>query len=299
MCHIKYSVFDPPFSWILLMRVGTLVVIGLIILAAIYLYRNREGFIGSNTLSLTWAQSGPNPANIAYNWAVCINGTGPPHVGYCAMQDPAYPPGMPGSGWDYKGQTPAGQNSLTLGNLNCNSCNYGQTLSLFLQAVDVVNPAHPASDWATFTIDLSSKATVVKATITDSNTPSEPVYPGSSGFIYTLQLNQPAFAQGNIAIAYAQVIRGSQYLSMASVPFSSISSDNTTGTLNGSFTSGSWSPSAPGTLQLGDILTVGALVYNPGTPGSDGEIYYYGSMRQTAESITPSAPSGVVWNMSS
>jgi hypothetical protein len=148
-------------------------------------------------------------------------------------------------------------------------------------------------------LDLSSKLTPVKNTITDSSAPSEPIYPGSSGFIYTLQLGQPVLIPGNIAQVFVSLVRGGQYFSYGSyVPFTSISSNNTTAILQGSFTSGPWG-TAPGALQAGDVLTVSPQVINPGTSQQDGEVYFAGSVSQTASTITPSTPTGVIWNTSS
>lgn len=289
------------------MRIGLLVVIILAILALSCVFRGKifESFSSTDTLQLSWTPSGPNPANIAYNWGACISkGAGNSPTGQCSTQTPAYPPGPPGSGWDYHGQTAQGQASLTLNDVNCGMCGYGQVLTLMLQAVDVVNPAKPTSAWATFTLDLSSKATVVKSVITDSVATSEPIYPGSVGFVYTLQLNEPAMAAGNVAKVQASVIRGSQYFIFPNsyIPFTNISPDGTTGTYSASFTSVSpgapWSPSAPGPLQDGDILNVDAFVYSSGNSQSDGTVYYIGRTSQTATTITPSTPTGIVWNAS-
>lgn len=176
------------------MRLGTLIVIALVLIVVCCIFRKHifEAFTATNTLQLSWTPSGPNPSNIAYNWGVCISqGGGSAPYGKCSAQTPPYPPGLPGPAWDYHGQTAQGQASIVLNNTNCGFCGFGQVLTLLLQAVDVVNPTHPTSSWAAFTLDLSSKATAIKNTITDVTAPSQPVYPGSTGCIYTLQLNQP------------------------------------------------------------------------------------------------------------
>jgi len=290
------------------MRLGTLFIILLLLLAVcLFLGKGvKDHFSRGESVSVTWPASSPAPQNIAYNWGVCISsGPGAPTPqGHCSTQIPPYPPGIPGAGWDYKGQTAVGQNSLTLNSLNCNQCTIGQVLTLQLQAIDMVNPNHPASNWAVFTLDMSSKSTVVANTITDATIPGQSLYPGSTGFIYTLQLNQPAFAAGNVANVNAQLIRGNQFYSYtSSAPFTSISTNNTTGTYTGSFTTvspnASWTPSAPGPLQTGDVLTVFSEVFNPGTTQGNGQVFFAGSLSQTATITTPSIPSGVVWNISS
>lgn len=281
------------------MRLGVLIVIALLLILGCCLFRNHvfERFTAANPLQIAWAPSGPNPANIGYNWGVCISqGTSYEGQSNCGNQNPP-PPGAPGPGWHNKGQTPQGQNSLVLNNVSCGDCGFGQILTLMLQAVDLVNPVHPTSSWATFTLDLSSKLTPVKNAITDSVAPSEPIYPGSTGFVYTLQFGQPAFAPGNIANIYVQLLRGGDqtFSYGAYVPFTSISSDNTTGILQGSFASGPWT-TAPGPLQPGDVLTVTPHVINPGTSQQDGEVYFAGSISQTASTVTPTTPTGIIWN---
>src|SRR5437868_9073230 len=163
------------------MRLGVLLVLVLAIIAIWCIYahsRNQEEhFLSGDSLQVSWTPSGPNPQNIAYNWGVCISKGASSNVGQCSLQTPPYPPGPPSSSWNYHGQTPRGQSSLTLSNSNCFACGNGQTLTLLLQAVDVAVPSNPASSWAAFTIDLSSKATVVKNAITDSISPTEPIYP--------------------------------------------------------------------------------------------------------------------------
>jgi hypothetical protein len=287
------------------MRLITLLVIVALLIAACLLFRNHiiDRFTGSDALQLTWTPSGPNPANIGYNWGACISQGGVRSSSNCANQAPAYPPGPPGPGWTYKGQTPQGQNTLILNSSNCGDCQFGQVLTLLLQAVDLVNPSHPTSSWTAFTIDLTSKSSAVKTSITDATAPSEPLYPGSTGFIFTLQLNQPAFVQGNVANVFAQLVRGgTQYFSFSSrVPFTSISPDSTTGTFQGSFTSTSSSSpwnATPGALQSGDVLTVYSLVYNPGSAQQDGAVLFAGSLSQTASTITPTAPTGMMFQIS-
>lgn len=288
------------------MRLSVLLVIIFVLVAAccLFTFQLRENFFTGDSIHVTWTPSGPNPQNVAYNWGVCISHSTDPQInqGLCSSQNPPFPPGPPSSNWNYHGQTPKGQSSLTLNNLNCANCDFGMILTLMLQAVDVASPSTPASAWTTFTLDLSSKATAVKAVINDATNPSQPIYPGSTGFVYTLQLNQPVMAPPNDANVQARLLRGSQtFYYTDQVPFNDGSTDPNLRTYTGSFTTGGpsspWTPSAPGALQSGDILTVTSLVYNPGSSQQSGEVYFTGSISQTATAITPAAPSGVSWTI--
>lgn len=288
------------------MRLSTLIIIIVIVVLLLFIFgfRVREHFFGTGSLTVSWAPSTPNPQSIAYNWGACISSTPggtPLSGGLCTRQTPAYPPGLPGPGWNYKGQTAVGQTSLVLNNTNCGNCSIGQVLTFFLQAVGPA-PSRPTSNWATFTIDLSSKASVIQNTIRDGTVPTQPISPGSTGLTYTLVLNQPGFASGNTAKVLVEVFRGGAqtFLYNAYVPFTSVSSDGTTGTYVGSFLQSSanapWN-TAPGPLQAGDVVTVFASVYNAGNATSSGTVYFTGSVSQTASLITPSTPSGLTWTL--
>lgn len=290
------------------MRLGTILFLIVIFLVIWLIFRGvtRENFFPNKSVTVHWAPNEITPQDIAYNWGVCI--TGPPsttggNVGRCANQTPAYPPGNPGPGWDYKGQTARGATSLVLDNSNCLLCNTGQILHLQLQSVNLAVPSQPKSAWTIFTIDLSSSATVVKNSISDSTNPNVALYPGSTGFTYVLQLNQPAFVASNDAIVSVNLSRNGVGVSTytTTVPYTSMSPDGTTGVYTASFLTASssapWSPSAPGPLQQGDVLTVTTSVTKPGTSSENGDVYFIGTLSQAAVTITPSAPTGVIWNI--
>jgi hypothetical protein len=289
---------------ILLMRLSVLLVIVFVLIAAccLFTFQLRENFLTGDSIHVAWTPSGPNPQDIAYNWGVCISHAADQTTqGLCSSQNPAYPPGPPGANWNYHGQTPKGQNSLTLNNLNCSDCDFGMVLTLLLQAVDVASPSTPASAWTSFTLDLSSKATALRSVIHIPNS-SQPISPGSTEFRYTLQLNQPVMAPPNDGVVRASLVRGSQTFSYTDqVPFNDGSIDPNVRYYTGSFTtsgpSSPWSPSAPGALQSGDVLTVESLVYSPGSSQQSGEVYFTGSISQTATAITPTAPTGVSWTI--
>lgn len=283
------------------------IVIALAIFVALWLFFGtslRENFFPNTGITVTWAPSTPGSEDIAYNWGVCIL-SGPStgfQSGRCAQQNPVYPPGTPGPQWQYKGQTARGASSLILDKTKCGQCSTGQVIALQLQAVNLANPSIPPSEWAAFTIDLTSKSTVVRNSISDSTDTSMALYPGSTGFTYILQLNQPAFDTPNEAIVSVSVLRGgSSFLYSSPVPFTSKSPDGTTGVYTASFLTvspnASWTPSAPGANQVGDVVTVTTSVTDPGTPSKDGEVFFSGSLSQTVVSVKPSAPTGVIWNI--
>lgn len=290
------------------MRLGTILFLVAIVLVVWLIFRGvtRENFLLNKSVTVYWAPNEITPQDIAYNWGVCI--TGPPstiggYTGRCANQNPVYPPGNPGPDWDYKGQTARGATSLVLDNSNCSLCDVGQTLHLQLQSVNLAVPSQPKSAWTVFTIDLSSSSTVVKNSISDATNPNLALYPGSTGFTYVLQLNQPAFVASNDAIIDVHLSRNGAVVSSytTTVPYTSASPDGTTGVYTASFLATSpntpWGPSAPGPLQQGDVLTVSTSVTKPGTRSENGNAYFAGTLSQTAVTVTPSAPTGVIWNI--
>lgn len=288
------------------MRMRTIVIVLIIFVALWLLFGStlRENFFPNTSVTVSWAPSGPSSQDIAYNWGVCIL-SGPEtqfQTGRCAQQNPVYPPGNPGPDWNYKGQTAKGVTSLTLDNTNCGQCMAGQVLALQLQSVNLANPSIPPSEWAAFTIDLTSKSTMVRNSISDATNTAAALYPGSTGFTYILQLDQPAFDVPNKAIVSVSLVRGGTSFTYSNpVPFTSVSPDHTTGVYTASFLNVSpnapWTPSVPGALQVGDVLTVYNSVTDPGTSSASGEVFFSGSLSQTVVSVTPSAPTGVIWNI--
>lgn len=284
------------------MRLGTILILVIIALAIWLVFRSvkRENFFPNTSLTINWAPNTVAPQDMAYNWGVCISsGYTPSGRGQCLTQTPNYPPGNPTSLWNYKGQTPKGVPSLTLNNTNCGFCNTGQVLVLQLQAVNLSNPSIPKSEWVAFTIDLTAKSKVVKNSISDASNPNLALYPGSTGFTYVLQLDQPGFESPNKSIASVSLVRGGSSFTYSNpAPFTSISPDHTTGVYTASFLNGAlWSPSAPGALQVGDVMTVYASVTYPGIYGQSGEVFFSGSASQTVVTATPSAPTGVIWSI--
>lgn len=288
------------------MRLGTILILVAIVLAIWLIFRGttRENFFPNNSLTVNWAPDPVAPQDMAYNWGVCIS-AGPSTdsgIGQCKTQTPNYPPGTPTSMWDYKGQTAKGVSSLTLNSTNCKVCSTGQVLTLLLQSVNLSLPTLPTSEWAAFTIDLTSKSTLIKNSISDSTNPNMALHVGSTGFTYILQLNDPVFVLPNNAISKVAVLRGgaTSFYYTSAAPVISTSPDNTTGIYTASFTSASpnapWN-NVPGPLQLGDVVTVYVSVSKPGTSSADGEILYAGNISQTAISMTPAAPTGIVWNL--
>jgi hypothetical protein len=276
--------------------IAVIVILIVLLAAAVWQIAGGKGFLGwrehfdaTHMLTISWAPPAtyPFPGNLAYNWAYCMNGcTVFENTGICPN-----PLGNPLT-WTYHGTVSSP--SLTLNAANCNYCGTGCKGTLMLQAVDTVTKL--AGIWVQTTIDLSYPAPKAVA-ITDAS--GQPLAEGSTEFTYTLSIDPSAFATGNKAMLYGDVLRTQgttqEQFSFGYQPFGSVAEG--VATFTGSLTSSSlWTGGkAPGPLQVGDTLTIEAQVYNP---GKDGLIYYWGSFMVAAQAITPGGPVAVSWELS-
>lgn len=253
------------------MKLGLLLVIlGVILVLWCVLSKKYNEPFMSDQLSLTVSWSPPSgypqPQNLSYQWAVC-NSEGCDPTQLQPMTTTA--------------------TSVVLNDQNCPGCDFGQTLSFAVRAVDTTTSL--ASTWALLSISLIPTNTPADADVYfEDDTSGQAPTAGSQGMYASMNATSDCQAgcSGEVVVT---VQRGSSTYEI--VAFSDAISQSSGVSVDVSFSNTSWSPSPPGPLQSGDVVTGYFLLY------SSDSVMMYAVIPYTASDVTPGPVSGLQWSI--
>ena len=265
-----------------------LVVLAAIVFVVVFLFllcgrHHIEHFFGNDNVTVSWtAPSVPNPSTLAYQWTVCAAS-----VGTC---------GTPGSGSSWSPPATTSSTSVGLNSTNCVGCEFGGDFSFAVRSVDTSSQL--TSGWSSTNIVLTQTAGG-SAVVTDNS--GVPLTSGSDTFRYVATVgyaSTPPSPSDLVTQLQVTLTRGSTVYTDAPT----LAAANAGGPGNqysyigqGSFLGGSWSPSAPGDLQVGDqIAFTGLVVSNqPVSAGTSTPVYFFATQNVDITAVAPGVPSAL------
>ena len=263
------------------------VVLATIVFVALFLFlllckgRRIDHFFNNDSVTVSWtAPSVPDPSNLAYQWTVC-NTTGT-----------ACTPTIGSGSWSAPVTTTS--TSVVLTSTNCVGCEFGGNFTFAVRSIDTSSQLN--SGWSNSQIPLQ-QTVGGSAVVTDSSGVGLAV--GSGTFRYVAEVgyaSTPPVPSDLVSQMQITLTRGSTVYSIDG----DLTPANTAGPGNmysyigqGSFSSQTWTPSAPGDLQMNDTLAFTALVANNGTSvaTSTSPVYFFGTKSISITAVAPGAPS--------